>query len=89
VPSAGEHFDNPSGTWSAHPVKCVALSGDKGHAMKLPRRQFLHLAAGAVALPATLRMAPIWRDLLTLHLPALGPGCVKTKSDLVVTASGG
>ena len=29
----------------------------RGHAMKLPRRRFLHLAAGAAALPAVLRMA--------------------------------
>src|SRR6202040_4029085 len=28
-----------------------------GDAMKLPRRQFLHLAAGAAALPAVSRMA--------------------------------
>jgi hypothetical protein len=29
----------------------------KGHAMNLPRRTFLHLAAGAVALPAVSRGA--------------------------------
>src|SRR5580700_2365923 len=29
----------------------------QGHAMKLPRRSFLHLAAGAAALPAVSRMA--------------------------------
>src|SRR5271157_3255278 len=29
----------------------------KGHAMKPPRRQFLHLAAGAAALPAVSRVA--------------------------------
>jgi hypothetical protein len=29
----------------------------KGNAMKLPRRQFLHLAAGAAALPAVTRVA--------------------------------
>ena len=29
----------------------------RGHAMKLPRRRFLHLAAGAAALPAVSRMA--------------------------------
>jgi tripartite-type tricarboxylate transporter receptor subunit TctC len=31
--------------------------GGKGHAMKLARRQFLHLAAGAVALPAVSQIA--------------------------------
>jgi tripartite-type tricarboxylate transporter receptor subunit TctC len=36
----------------------VALSGvAKGHAMKLPRREFLHLAAGAAAFPAVSRFA--------------------------------
>ena len=36
----------------------MALSGvTKGHAMKLPRREFLHLAASAVALPAMSRIA--------------------------------
>src|SRR5437899_11874341 len=29
----------------------------RGHAMKLPRRQFLHLTAGAAALPAMSRFA--------------------------------
>ena len=29
----------------------------EGGAMKLPRRQFLHLAAGAAALPAVWRIA--------------------------------
>jgi tripartite-type tricarboxylate transporter receptor subunit TctC len=40
-------------TWSAGTVDCVALSGvPKGRAMQVPRRQFLHLAACAAALPA-------------------------------------
>src|ERR1700719_1798802 len=30
---------------------------EKGNPMKLPRRQFLHLAAGAAALPAAARLA--------------------------------
>ncbi len=46
---------NQSDTWSAHAVDCVASSANKGHAMKIARRQFLHLAAGAVALPAIAR----------------------------------
>jgi tripartite-type tricarboxylate transporter receptor subunit TctC len=33
------------------------LRWGKGHAMKLPRRTFLHLAAGAAALPAVSRIA--------------------------------
>src|SRR6185369_2223931 len=32
-------------------------AGDRGAAMKLPRRQFLYLAAGAAALPAVSRSA--------------------------------
>ena len=36
---------------------CRASAGDGGAAMKLPRRQFLHLAAGAAALPAVSRIA--------------------------------
>jgi hypothetical protein len=31
-------------------IACVTRSSSWGHAMKLPRRQFLHLAAGAAAL---------------------------------------
>jgi hypothetical protein len=58
VPPAGEHPKNQSDTWSAHAVDCVAFFRViKGHAMKLPRRQFLHLAAGAAALPAVSRIA--------------------------------
>ena len=34
-----------------------SLGVSTGHAMKLPRRKFLHLAAGAVALPAVSRFA--------------------------------
>jgi tripartite-type tricarboxylate transporter receptor subunit TctC len=58
VPAAGEHSENQFGTWSADAVDCVALSGvAKGQAMRLLRRQFLHLAAGAAALPAVPRIA--------------------------------
>src|SRR5215831_12774877 len=39
------------------PLKQAAAANHKRHAMKLPRRQFLHLAAGAVALPAVSRFA--------------------------------
>ena len=35
----------------------LALVSPRGHAMKLPRRQFLHLASGAAALPAVSRIA--------------------------------
>jgi tripartite-type tricarboxylate transporter receptor subunit TctC len=58
MPSAGEHSENQFNTWSVQAVVCVALSGvAKGHAMKLSRRQFLHLAAGAAALPAVPAIA--------------------------------
>src|SRR6266436_8669587 len=40
----------------AHAVDCVTLAHVAGgHAMKFLRRQFLHLAAGAAALPAVSR----------------------------------
>src|ERR1700687_5118611 len=35
----------------------IASAWPGGHAMKLSRHQFLHLAAGAAALPATSRIA--------------------------------
>src|SRR5262245_44631537 len=35
----------------------MRVSSSKGHAMKLPRREFLYLAAGAAALPAMSRVA--------------------------------
>jgi tripartite-type tricarboxylate transporter receptor subunit TctC len=38
-------------------LKQAAPANHKTHAMKLPRRQFLHLAAGAAALPAVPRFA--------------------------------
>jgi tripartite-type tricarboxylate transporter receptor subunit TctC len=58
VPSAGEDSEINFDTRSAHAVDCVALSGvTKGHAMELPRREFLHLAAGAAVLPAVSRIA--------------------------------
>src|SRR5262249_25160690 len=60
MPSAGEHFKTriQCGQRWAHrlPVIIVhCISG--GNVMKLPRRNFLHLAAGAVALPAVMRVA--------------------------------
>src|SRR5262249_27541464 len=36
---------------------CAPFRRPEGNAMKLPRRQFLHLAAGAAALPAVTRVA--------------------------------
>jgi tripartite-type tricarboxylate transporter receptor subunit TctC len=39
------------------PLKRAATANNRRHAMKLPRRQFLHLAAGAAALPAVSRFA--------------------------------
>jgi tripartite-type tricarboxylate transporter receptor subunit TctC len=50
MPSAGKR--------SAHAVDCVAFSRvTKVHVMKLPRRRFLQLAAGAAALSAVSRIA--------------------------------
>src|SRR5262249_29321465 len=58
VPAAGEHTENQFSTWSAHAVDCVALSGAaRRRAMILPRRQFLHMAAVATALPLLSRAA--------------------------------
>src|SRR5262245_22767357 len=44
---------------SARPgsLKASRHASHRRHAMKLPRRQFLHLAAGAAALPAVSRFA--------------------------------
>src|SRR5215467_717929 len=39
------------------PLKQAAKTNHRRHAMKLPRRRFLYLAAGAVALPAVSRIA--------------------------------
>src|SRR5215467_5535789 len=57
-------------------LKQAAIANHKRHAMKLPRRQFLHLAAGAVALPAVSRLA--WAQAyptrpITMIVPSL-PG---------------
>lgn len=45
--------------------------------MKLPRREFLHLAAGAAALPAVARIASAQtypsRPVLTLQQPSVRP----------------
>jgi tripartite-type tricarboxylate transporter receptor subunit TctC len=59
MPSAGDQSENYTDTWSAHAVDCAAFSvSPMRFAMKLPhRRQFLHLAAGAAALPALSRVA--------------------------------
>jgi len=57
VPSAGEHFQTQTEIrWL--PAQQGCLQGFLGgNAMKLPRRKFLHLAAGALALPALSRIA--------------------------------
>jgi tripartite-type tricarboxylate transporter receptor subunit TctC len=52
VPAAGEHFQFESPLAGKRPFKVFWREP-----MKLPRRQFLHLAAGAVALPALPRIA--------------------------------
>jgi hypothetical protein len=38
-------------------IECALSHVAKGHTMKLPRRQFLHVAAGAAAVPAVSRFA--------------------------------
>jgi tripartite-type tricarboxylate transporter receptor subunit TctC len=50
VPAAGEHSEN-----SRYPSVVAVISG--GDTMTFARRQFLHLAAGAAALPAVSRIA--------------------------------
>src|SRR5207302_2412179 len=41
----------------APPWTCIARSRTRRTVMKIPRRQFLHLAAAAIALPAVSRIA--------------------------------
>src|ERR1700730_3242853 len=81
---AGHQF---SSTVCAH--LCAAHAGRRGtHMMKLPRRQFLHLAAGAAAIPALSRAAtaqayPTRPITMVVPFPAGGPtdviGCVLTE----------
>jgi len=60
MPSAGEHSKRRfqcGQQWADRlpPIFVQLFYG--GNAMKLPRRQFLHLAAGAAALPVVSRIA--------------------------------
>jgi tripartite-type tricarboxylate transporter receptor subunit TctC len=58
VPAAGEQSENQWALVDRHAVHCVAVPGVAGgHVMKIPRRQFLHLAAAAAALPAASHIA--------------------------------
>src|SRR4051794_22707148 len=61
MPSAGEHFKTSNSVWSAMGASLARVSSSHcisgGNAMKLPRRKFLHLVAGAAALPALPRIA--------------------------------
>jgi tripartite-type tricarboxylate transporter receptor subunit TctC len=58
VPSAGAQFEKSILTGSAHSVVCAILVALPGRGpLKLLRRNFLHLAAGAAALPALSRIA--------------------------------
>jgi tripartite-type tricarboxylate transporter receptor subunit TctC len=79
VPTAGEPPENQSDTWSAHGVDCAVPSGVAHEdIMKFPRRKFLHLAAGAAALPAVSRIAmaqvyPSHPITMIVPFPAGGP----------------
>src|SRR5262245_9677073 len=80
MPSAGEHLEN---NWTRMSVarltpplhsSCTIWEGN----MKLPRRQFLHLAAGAAALPAIATIAgaqayPTRPITMVVPFPAGGP----------------
>jgi tripartite-type tricarboxylate transporter receptor subunit TctC len=57
VPSAGEHSEIQSDKVGARGALRVAHLYRREHAMSLLRRQFLHLAAGAIALPVVSRIA--------------------------------
>src|SRR5437899_1293595 len=61
LPSAGESIPNVEFSWSAMCASRARVSLPHnisgGNAMKLARRQFLHLAAGAAALPTVSRIA--------------------------------
>src|SRR5215470_9035481 len=63
------------------PLKQAATANHKRFKMKLPRRQFMHLAAGAAALPAVSRFAwaqayPTRPVRLIVPFPAAGPSDV-------------
>jgi tripartite-type tricarboxylate transporter receptor subunit TctC len=51
MPSAGEHSENQFDKVGPRGALRDAYLYRREHAMKIPRREFLHLAAGAVALP--------------------------------------
>jgi tripartite-type tricarboxylate transporter receptor subunit TctC len=58
-------------------MNVASLAFQRGTLMKLPRRQFLHLAAGAAALPAISRIAraqtyPMRPVTLIVFVPAGG-----------------
>jgi tripartite-type tricarboxylate transporter receptor subunit TctC len=58
VPTAGEHSENQFVIgWRARSLRGAVPCHQGGHIVKLLRRQFLHFAAGAVALPAISRIA--------------------------------
>jgi tripartite-type tricarboxylate transporter receptor subunit TctC len=58
VPAAGELSDNQFWIgWRTRLTVWRSPVPPEEHAMKLPRRKFLHLAAGAAALPAVSRIA--------------------------------
>jgi tripartite-type tricarboxylate transporter receptor subunit TctC len=56
VPAAGKHSDDPETSVGAASPASTFLRCQED-IMKLPRRRFLHLAAGAAALPAISRVA--------------------------------
>jgi tripartite-type tricarboxylate transporter receptor subunit TctC len=54
--------DHQGGRHKGRVSSLAAASISKGHTMKLARGQFLHLAAGAAALPAASRLARAQTD---------------------------
>src|ERR1700682_4677643 len=64
----------------------MSLPKHRGRAMKLPRRQFLHLVASAVVLPAASRIA--WAQTyparsITLVVPIAAGGAVDTAARII------
>ena len=57
MPTAGEHPENQRTFFRGRGLRSAEISNSWGITMKLPRRNFLQLTAGAAALPALPRIA--------------------------------